>query len=228
MNQSFSSWVPKLVLGILVIAGVWLAVALSRSELLSNPDALESYVQSKGAWGPILLIGLIVIEVVVAPLPGGIPPVIAGFLFGFVQGSLYAWIGNVIGSILAFAIGRWFRHSLVPHLADSQQLLRYSRLVRENPSLVFFAYAIPFVFPSDILSISLGVSSIRFQRFVVLMGIGYIIHVILPSLLGSIVDLSRLETIGTSIAGIVLVLIVAVFVKQWVLTPRMHKSSRQK
>lgn len=217
LTKKFAALVAVVVL-VLVAFGAW---KLYTSGLLTDEATLRAFIEEQGVMGPVVLIGVIVLEVIVAPLPGGIPPVLAGYLFGPVEGALYAWIGNVIGSIVTFGLARWIGNRFAEKFVESEELEKYSAFVNQRGWVVWLAYSIPFVFPADLLNISLGLTTISFRRYLKIMMLGFLVHVSLPSLLGSIVNIDELASIGYMVSGVVLVLIVGFLIKKTVIDPRV-------
>lgn len=157
---------------------------------LENRDQLERFIAQFGIWAPLALVLLIVLEVVIAPLPGGIMPIIAGFLFGPILGIFYAWIGNMLGSIIAFWIARMFGERVVLFFAPSFNRENYGRAIKDNRQFFWFLYAFPFI-PVDVLSFALGVSTITFRRFVYIIAGAFFLR------------MAFLVILGTSIANVV-------------------------
>ena len=68
-------------------------------------DALNR-IDSWGAWGPLAFIALYIVATV-ALVPGSVLTLGAGLVFGVIQGSLYVFIGAMIGATGAFIVGRY-------------------------------------------------------------------------------------------------------------------------
>ncbi len=86
-----------------VFAGLT-AVMLLPPVLPCLANALEC-VERSGVWGPVVL-GLFYIVCCVFLVPGSIPTLAAGFLFGVLLGSVTAVIGSTAGACAAFLVGR--------------------------------------------------------------------------------------------------------------------------
>ena len=71
------------------------------------PDLLI-LIRSFGPYSPLAYILLQIIQVVVAPIPGGAIEFLGGYLFGVTAGFLYSMIGLILGSWLAFSLARIF------------------------------------------------------------------------------------------------------------------------
>lgn len=166
-----------LVMSVLLIVGF---VALST---FSDVDALLSYVRAAGVFAPLLIIGLIVVEVVFAPIPGTVIMVAAGALFGTWLGALYAYVGNVLGSIIAFWLAKRFGRHLVEKLVSKSLLGQYDGFFNAHKELFLVFYALP-VIPVDVLSFVCGLSSMRWRRFLFVMMLGFIPNTLLLAFLG--------------------------------------------
>ena len=69
-------------------------------------EHLASWVKGAGAWGPLVLLGMQALQILVAPIPGVFVPIMAGVFYGPVVGPLLTMAGTLIGSALAYWIGR--------------------------------------------------------------------------------------------------------------------------
>ncbi len=82
--------------------------------VIRDEEDLRSWVAKLGPWGPIATMGLNVLQVILAPIPGQFVGVMNGYLYGIVAGSLYSIVGLVIGTAAALVglgppqrRGRW-------------------------------------------------------------------------------------------------------------------------
>ena len=151
--------------------------------MLSDRESFSAYIRSFGLFAPIVIIMIIILEVIVAPLPGFVPATAAGFIFGPIEGSLYAYIGNVIGSTIVFLLVRKYGKSFVERLAEKRRVEKYEKMVEKRSHFLFLFYFLP-ILPTDIISIAIGLSDIGFKRFFKIMAIGFIINVLFLSLFG--------------------------------------------
>ncbi len=159
--------IAAIVLGIAILFIVW-------EPTLPTQATVEHWVQKFGAAGPLAVIGFIALEVVIAPIPGGFIPITVGALFGVWPGVLYTWIGNVIGSLLAFAIARSVGRPLVTRFVKPTTLARLDTFLHRSPKLLWVMYSLP-VFPIDVITFAVGLSAISFRRFALVMGLGFVV-----------------------------------------------------
>lgn len=176
----------KRILHALLLAGVLVflvAIVVRFGGALSQRDVLRDTIQKAGWLGPFLFIGIIVAEVVIAPIPGGVLPLAAGFLFGFWFGTLYAYIGNVLGSVIAFSLARVLGQPLIERLFPKIKIDQASSFLERHSHHLTLAYMLP-IFPVDLMSFLLGLSHFKYRRFLSIIGLGFLPYTLLLSLFG--------------------------------------------
>ena len=74
----------------------------------SNRERVNNFVISFGSYAPLVFIGLQILQVLLAPIPGEFTGFVGGYLFGIVPGLIYSTVGLSLGSLFAFLIaGAW-------------------------------------------------------------------------------------------------------------------------
>ena len=71
-----------------------------------EPELFRDFIDSYGAWGRIVFLGLVIIQVVIAVIPGEPLEIGAGYAFGAVEGTVLCVIGITVGSIIVFVLVR--------------------------------------------------------------------------------------------------------------------------
>jgi uncharacterized membrane protein YdjX (TVP38/TMEM64 family) len=171
-----------LALAIVVIAIVFVLLK-NEFGLLRDREAFQSFIYDFGILGPLVIILVIIAEVVVAPLPGFVPAISAGFIFGTIEGAVYVYIGNIIGSSLVFLISRKYGRYLLLKFIEEEKLKKYEHLIARHQNVLLLLYVFPFV-PVDIMSGAFGLSMIRFKKFITMTSIAFIAHVLILNSLG--------------------------------------------
>src|SRR5439155_6005310 len=123
---------------------------------------LKDTLRQAGWLGPVIFVGLQALQVVVAPIPGELTGFLGGFVFGETLGCVYSTVGLTLGSILAFAVGRWLgtpmvRRFVPPHMWDRMGFLEKA----EGAVLCFLILLIP-GFPKDMAYYLFGLSHLQF------------------------------------------------------------------
>jgi uncharacterized membrane protein YdjX (TVP38/TMEM64 family) len=75
----------------------------------------------------------------VAPLPGYVMQIAAGYLYGPVWGGVYGAMGLVIGAMAAMGLARYFGRPLAEQLVGAGRLERWERVTFSTSTLVWFA-----------------------------------------------------------------------------------------
>jgi uncharacterized membrane protein YdjX (TVP38/TMEM64 family) len=114
--------------------------------------------------GPLLFFLVILTEVIVAPIPGGVIAFVGSAQLGFWTAWPILYAGNVIGSNVLFHLARRFGRPFVERHTKEKQRVKYERALERHPRLLWIPYALP-VFPIDVISALLGVSGMRRRWF---------------------------------------------------------------
>ena len=117
--------------------------------------------------GPLLFFLVILTEVIVAPIPGGVIAFVGSAQLGFWTAWPILYAGNVIGSNVLFHVARRFGRPWVERHTKEKQRVKYERALARHPRLLWIPYAFP-VFPIDMISALLGVSGLRRRWFLLI------------------------------------------------------------
>ena len=127
--------------------------------------SFAAWVQSLGAWGPVVFI-LGYATAVVALVPAVLLTLAAGAIFGVVWGAVWVFIAAVLGSAAAFLVSRYVARDLVARrLAANPRFAAVDRAVgREGRKIVFLLRLSP-LFPFVLLNYALGLTTVRFADY---------------------------------------------------------------
>ena len=177
----------------LFILGTALLVFLFRKEIwsvFSSHEQFTHWVDSWGMAGPLVFIGLQILQVVVFVIPGEVPQIAGGFLFGISRGLLFSIVGIAIGSTVSFFLARFLGVPFVSALFSEKQVRKLTKILEAPRSTIafFLFYLIPGI-PKDIFCYVIGLTSMKFWIFMMISLVGR-----MPGLVGSII-------IGDAAAG---------------------------
>jgi len=162
-----TKWRLWLFLLLLVMSGVgvW-RVGPWLWPLLQDEAALEAFVTRLGVWGPLALIALNALQIVVAPLPGYVMQIAAGYLFGPIWGGIFGAVGVMVGSMTAMALARTFGRPLVERLVGQERLSRWERMTFSASTAVWFVILLA---PTgDLPYFMAGLSQVSFTKIFLL------------------------------------------------------------
>lgn len=144
---------------------------------------LNQLVEKYRVFGPLAIIVAVIVEVIIAPLPGNLVSITAGAIYGVFRGALYTWIGNVIGSSLAFWIARKLGRPIVKKIISEEKIRRFDHFLHRNKFLIWIVYILP-IFPVDIISYMIGFSVMKFRRFLMIIAISFIPYLLILNFFG--------------------------------------------
>jgi uncharacterized membrane protein YdjX (TVP38/TMEM64 family) len=154
-------------------------------DALHNRRQLKRFILSFGAYSPLAYILLQIIQVIVAPIPGGAIEFLGGYLFGVKAGFLYSMIGLILGSWLAFTLARIFEKLAVEKFVSPNTRKKFDYLIgREGVILSFLLFLIP-GFPKDALCYILGLTPMHLSIFLIISTIGRIPGTLMATLQGA-------------------------------------------
>jgi uncharacterized membrane protein YdjX (TVP38/TMEM64 family) len=161
---------------------------------------IAAAVRGAGGWGPLLIIGLQTAQVVLAPIPGQVVNLAAGYLFGVWWGTLYSWLGGMLGTIIALVIARFAGRPLVTRLVSPPALARLDRFAEGRGLLFFFlVFLLPFL-PDDLACFVAGLTPLPLGALIAVAAVGR-----LPTIAATVwagANAGRLPWYGWGIAGI--------------------------
>ena len=88
-----------------------------------------------------------------------------GFLYGTWLGTLYNYIGRILGHIIAFLITRFLGRPLFKNFVSQETIRKYDGYVSDKSLLLFLIYFLPF-FPDDEISYLSGLSKMKMKWFI--------------------------------------------------------------
>lgn len=164
----------KLVVMILVIIALLVATIALMPYVLSLRDeavrnALKEYIVSKGVWGILILLGIQILQVVVAIIPGEVIEVLAGLLYGTFGGYLICTLGVLISTIGIYYAVRALGYKSVDKMLGKGKLSKYKFLQdqRRLETLVFILFFIPGT-PKDLLTYFVPFTKIKPLHFFII------------------------------------------------------------
>lgn len=152
--------------------------------ILHDRHELKGFIRSFGPYSPLAYIFLQIIQVIVAPIPGGAIEFMGGYLFGAKAGFLYSMIGLILGSWLAFSLAKIFERLAVEKFVSPRTRKKFDYLIgHEGVILSFLLFLIP-GFPKDALCYILGLTPMHLGIFLFISTIGRIPGTLMACLQG--------------------------------------------
>lgn len=161
----------KLIIAAAVVAVIFVAGTLLFQQIPATVSA------------PLFIL-VVIVEVVIAPIPGGAIGYLGAARFGFWQAWPLLYIGNLIGTALVFLLARRYGTPLFEENTSSKTRERYDRLLEGHPLLLWFFYTVPLI-PVDVLSVLAGLSRMSKRKFFTIAFTGYFFYTAIVAYVGS-------------------------------------------
>lgn len=139
-------------------------------------DEMRERISATGAGGPLVVIFLKASTLVIAPLGGSPLYPIAGAAFGFWNGFIYTFIGDLLGTAIAFYISRVFGRKVVQYFVTKpgMKIIDVILAYLGTPRGLIHARLVFFSFPEGV-TYAAGLTAMPFWKFLALLipiGIG--------------------------------------------------------
>lgn len=170
-----------IIIFILFCAAVGYFVGVPMVQLAEDPAAFQEMVDSYGFAGRLIFVGMVVLQVLVAFIPGEPIELAAGYAFGFWEGTILTLLGFLIGSWLVFLLVQKFGVKLVEVFFSADKIREFSFLKnpKKTKAIAFLLMLIPGT-PKDFLSYFAGLTQLTLWQWLLIVAVGR-----LPSLITS-------------------------------------------
>jgi uncharacterized membrane protein YdjX (TVP38/TMEM64 family) len=149
--------------------------------LFSSPQTLREWIRGTGVIAPLVFVAVQAFQVVFFFIPGEIPQVAGGYMFGLWTGTLLSLVGITLGATFNFVISRLLGVPFVNVLFSPEKVERARRITHfPKVRLSFFLFFLIPGIPKDILCYVAGLSVMRLHLFLLFSTLGR-----LPGILGS-------------------------------------------
>ena len=181
----------RMMIGLGLVGALALCTVLAMPWLktLYDPAVRQKFTQwvdSLGLWGGAVMMGVQILQIIVAFLPGEPVELAAGALYGGLGGLVFCLGGCVLGSAAAFLLARRFGQPLLRRIFQEKTLARFAFLrdSRKLETVTFLLFLIPGT-PKDMLTYLAGTTDIPLARFLILATFARIPSVITSTYIGS-------------------------------------------
>lgn len=171
--------------GIAAVAALSVAAGIPMVRFASQPEKFRDWIASNGVWGDLAFVGMVMLQILIAVIPGEPFEIAAGYAFGAWEGTVLYLLASTLGSMGVFFLVRRFGRPLVELLFPPEKL-RWLRFLKTNPKrelLFLLVFMLPGT-PKDLLCYFAGLTDIRIPVWLVICSLGRIPSVITSTLGG--------------------------------------------
>ena len=145
-----------------------LSAAANLNAYPSDADKIErltEIIRGTGEWGMVVYVLIQILQVTVLPLPAVVCYIPGSQIWGALTATLLASAGVIIGSMIAYAVGRVFGKRAAEWIAGKEAVEKYSSFIGNKGKVIFLLMQILPFFPDDILCIIAGLTAMSFPFF---------------------------------------------------------------
>lgn len=178
-----------IVVVIAIMAAMMIAVGRPLLAVSRDPEALEAYLESMGIWGVWIYMGLVILQIFAAVVPGGPFEIAGGYLYGALPGALICDAAMTVGSVLVFLISRKAGRKFV-YLFFSENEIRSVRFLHTSEKkefLLFLFFLIPGT-PKDLMSYVAGLTDVSLKSWIFITAVGRFPAIYLSTLSGTALE----------------------------------------
>lgn len=177
------------------------------THLFKHPEQFRSLLLGFGSWSLVVFIGLQVLQVIAAPLPGELIQIAGGYVYGVLTGTLLSLLGILLGSLMAFYLARWLGYPLLQALISKEKLEHFHDLLNTNRAevIVFVLFLVPGA-PKDILTFIAGATPIPSGHFFLAAMLGRFPGILVSAFIGA-----QLEKHQYFLAGVLSLVAATIF-----------------
>lgn len=185
-------WLAGISLAVVLLLMVLLTLFVSRWLSSFSQDDFRDYIRSFGALGWLVMLGLQILQVFIALIPGEFVETAAGFAFGPWVGTVICYLGIAFATTLIFTLTRRYGIKLVEVFVSREKIneLRFLNTEQKRNTLIFLLFFIPGT-PKDLLTYFVGLTDIRLRTFLLLSMVARIPSVITSTFGGHLLGEER-------------------------------------
>ena len=183
-HKRLVSIVSAIIIMVLIFGLGWL-IGRPLLDALGNKESFRVWIQAQGDLKYFIMVGLMIVQIVIAVIPGGPIEVAAGYAFGTWAGTAVCVLGAALGSALVFWATRRYGIKLVRVFVPQEKMESY-RFMQDSKRLnaiTFLVFLIPGM-PKDILTYLAGITPIKMSAFLIVTSIARFPSILLSAMGG--------------------------------------------
>ena len=212
------------IVSFLILIGFFAVVAVYVGKpminLAKDPETFRLWVDSHGFGGKLAMVGMMVLQVVVAVIPGEALEIGAGYAFGAWEGLLLCLIGAAIGSAIIFFFVKLLGVKMVEAFISREKInsLKFIKSSRRLNLLIFIPGT-----PKDLFTYFAGLTPMKLHTFLMISTIARI-----PSVITSTIGGHALGTQQYVFAAVVFAITIIVSLIGILVYRRISKQEKEK
>ena len=170
---------------ILLTIAITVFVGRPLVEFASKPEAFREWVNEKGILSRVAFILMVIVQTVIALIPGEPFEIVAGYAFGAVEGTLLCLLASALGSALVILLVRKVGVWLVRQFFSEEKIksLKFLQTSKKREFLYLLVFMIPGT-PKDLLCYFAGLTNTKLPVLFIITSLGRIPSIITSTIGG--------------------------------------------
>lgn len=154
-------------------------------KFISDRERFKGWIDSLGYWGWLAIVGLAVLQVLIAVLPAGPFQIAAGYVYGPLLGTFLYVLGATFAALIVLLLVRVFGTRLVKLFVSQEKIDSYSFIHDSDKvaRVLFVIFLIPGT-PKDVLTYIAGLTDVKIGPWIVINIVGRFPAAVLTILCG--------------------------------------------
>ena len=163
-------------------------------QFVQEPERFRAWVDEQGILAPIAFLGMLVLQIVVAVIPGEPLEIAAGYAFGAVEGTLLCLFGAFLGRVAVFLLVRKLGARAVDVFFPLDKLneLKFLQNKRRLTLWVFFLFFLPGT-PKDVLCYVVGLTDLPLRSWLIISAIAPLPSIVTSTIGGDALGMGDYE-----------------------------------
>ena len=173
-------------------------------QFVSEPEKFQIWVDEKGILGVLAFMGMVILQVLLAIIPGGPFEIV-------IKGTLICDIAMTVASVAIFLFVKKFGIRFVELFVSREKIesVHILRSSRRSESIIFLLFLIPGT-PKDLLSYLVGLTDMKLSHWIFICGIGRIPAILLSALSGNALGSEQYHLAVILLAAIIVLYIIGI------------------
>jgi len=163
------------VLGAVTVGALLVLLSLGVQQyapFMFDAERLSTWVDQFGVLAPAVIVLIQAAQVVLAPVPGQVVALASGYIFGPVAGSVYSFVGVLVGSAIAFSLTKRFGRPVAERLLHEDILNRFDEFVDRVGIVGLLVFVTIPGLPDDAVCFLCGLTDWRLRTFLAVIAVG--------------------------------------------------------
>ena len=134
-------------------------------EQISSFQDIKKLILGFKGWGLFSYTILNLLQVVLIPIPSTLTILAGTAIYGPLMAFIFASIGILAGSIIAFLIGRFCSKPILIWIFGENKINKYEKLLSKHTKLFLFLMLVLPFFPDDLICMLAGITDLKLKDF---------------------------------------------------------------